>query len=93
MKAVMNGAIIAESDNTIIIENNHYFPPDSIKQEFLKESVRRSTCPWKGEAHYYDVVVNGKESKDSAWTYPEPKDAAKEIAGHVAFWRRVEIVE
>ena len=93
MKAIMNDTVIAESDKTIVIENNHYFPPDSIKREFLQESDHRSTCPWKGEAYYYDVVVGGDESKDSAWSYPQPKDAAKEIAGYMAFWKRVEIIE
>lgn len=91
MKAIMNGQIIAESADTIIIENNHYFPPDSIKWEFLRESTHRSTCPWKGEAHYYDVAVEGKESKNAAWSYPHPKEAAKEITGYVAFWKRVEV--
>jgi uncharacterized protein (DUF427 family) len=91
MKAIMNGTIIAESDKTVVIENNYYFPPDSIKREFLQESDHRSTCPWKGEAHYYDVIVDDKESKNSAWTYPEPKDAAKEITGYVAFWKRVKV--
>ena len=93
MKAIMNGTIIAESGVTIVIENSHYFPPDSIKREFLRESTHRSTCPWKGEAHYYDVVVEGKESKNAAWYYPQPKEAAKEIAGYVAFWKRVEVTD
>lgn len=93
MKAIMNGTAIAESDKTIIIENNYYFPPDSIKREFLRESDHRSTCPWKGEAYYYDVVVAGKESKNAAWSYPQPKDAAKQIAGYIAFWKRVEIID
>ena len=93
MKAIMNGTIIAESGETIVIENSHYFPPDSIKREFLRESTHRSTCPWKGEAHYYDVVVEGKESKNAAWYYPQPKEAAKEIAGYVAFWKRVQVTD
>jgi len=93
MKAIMNSTVIAESDKTIVIENNHYFPPDSIKREFLRESPHRSTCPWKGEAYYYDVIVDGKESKSAAWSYPNPKDAAKEITGYVAFWKRVEIID
>ena len=91
MEAIMNGKVIAESDATIVIENNHYFPPDSIHREYLKESSHRSTCPWKGEAHYYDVIVDGAESKNAAWSYPQPKDAAKEIAGYVAFWKRVKV--
>lgn len=93
MKAIMNGTVIAESSETIVIENNHYFPPDSIKREFLRESTHRSTCPWKGEAHYYDVAVEGKESKNAAWYYPQPKEAAKEIAGYVAFWKRVQVTD
>ena len=93
MKAIMNGTTIAESGETIVIENSHYFPPDSIKREFLRESTHRSTCPWKGEAHYYDVVVEGKESRNAAWYYPQPKEAAKEIAGYVAFWKRVQVTD
>ena len=93
MKAIMNGTVIAESSETIVIENNYYFPPDSIKREFLRESTHRSTCPWKGEAHYYDVIVEGKESKNAAWYYPQPKEAAKEIAGYVAFWKRVQVTD
>jgi uncharacterized protein (DUF427 family) len=93
MKAIMNGTVIAASDDTIVIEDNHYFPPNSINRAFLRESAHRSTCPWKGEAHYYDVVVDGSESKNAAWTYPRPSDAAKEITGYVAFWKRVEVTE
>jgi len=93
MKAIMNETTIAESSDTIVIENSHYFPPDSIKREFLRESTHRSTCPWKGEAHYYDVIVEGKESKNAAWYYPNPKEAAKEIAGYVAFWKRVQVTD
>ena len=93
MKAIMNGVVIAESDKTIVVENNHYFPPNSIKHEFLQQSEHRSTCPWKGEAHYYDVIVDGVESKKAAWSYPDPKEAAKEILGYVAFWKRVEVTD
>ncbi|MFC2078507.1 DUF427 domain-containing protein [Candidatus Bipolaricaulota bacterium] len=93
MKASMNGKIIADSNETIVIENNHYFPPNSIKREYLRESTHQSTCPWKGEAHYYDVVVEGKKSRNAAWYYPQPKEAAKEITGYVAFWKRVELTE
>jgi uncharacterized protein (DUF427 family) len=89
----MNGTIIAESNETIVIENNHYFPPASVRQDFLRKSEHTSTCPWKGEAHYYDVVVGDAESKNAAWTYPKPKDAAKEITDYVAFWKRVEVKE
>jgi len=93
MRAIMNETTIAESSDTIVIEDNHYFPPNSIKREFLRESTHRSTCPWKGEAHYYDVVVDGKESRNAAWYYPSPKEAAKEIAGYVAFWKRVQVTD
>jgi uncharacterized protein (DUF427 family) len=93
MKAIMNGTVIAESSDTIVIEDNHYFPPHSVKREFLRESDHRSTCPWKGEAHYYDVIVDGAESKSAAWSYPQPKDAAKEITGYVAFWKRVKVTD
>ncbi len=93
MKAMLSDTIIAESDATIVIENNHYFPPDSVKQEYLRESDHRSTCPWKGEAYYYDVVVDGQVAKNAAWYYPHPKDAAKEITGYVAFWKQVKVTE
>jgi uncharacterized protein (DUF427 family) len=91
MKAVMNGATIAESDNTVVVERNHYFPMDSVRQEFLVANAHRTTCPWKGEAHYYDVVVDGARSKNAAWSYPQPMEAAKEITGHVAFWKDVHV--
>ena len=91
MKAMFNNTVIAESDRTILIEGNHYFPPDSVHREYLRESSHRSTCPWKGEAHYYDVIVNDESVSNAAWSYPQPKDAAKEITGHVAFWKRVQV--
>jgi uncharacterized protein (DUF427 family) len=93
MRAIWNGHVIAESDQTVVVENNHYFPPDSVRTEFLRESRHRSTCPWKGEAHYYHIVVGGNENKNAAWTYPEPKEAAEHIKNHVAFWKGVEVVE
>ena len=93
MKALWNGQVVAESDATIVIEGNHYFPPDTIKREFFSESDLTSTCHWKGEANYYSLTVGGEEKKDAAWYYPEPKDAAKEIKGYVAFWGGVEVVE
>lgn len=93
MKAMMSGIVIAESDKPIVIENNHYFPPDSINRESLSKNGHQSTCPWKGEAHYYNVTVEGKESKSAAGSYPKPKDAATEITGYVAFWKRVEIID
>ena len=91
-KAKWNGVVIAETDNYEIVENNIYFPPESIKKEYFKESDTHSVCPWKGTASYYTIVVNGKLNKDAAWYYPEAKDAAaKNIEGYVAFWRGVEI--
>jgi len=93
MKAVWNGHVIAESDRTVVVENNHYFPPESVQTERLRESGRRSTCPWKGEAHYFDVVVDEDENKDAAWSYPAPKEAAEHIKDHVAFWKGVEVIE
>ncbi|UCD60464.1 MAG: DUF427 domain-containing protein [Flavobacteriaceae bacterium] len=93
MKAIWNNAIVAESDNTIVVENNHYFPAESIKKEYFKASTTHSTCPWKGVASYYTLEVNGKENKDAAWFYPEISELAKQIKGFVAFWKGVEIVE
>ena len=91
MKATWNGAVLAESDKTIVIEGNHYFPPDTINQEYFQNSSTHTTCPWKGEASYYDVLVDGQVNKDAAWYYPEPKPAADEIKGRVAFWRGVKV--
>jgi uncharacterized protein (DUF427 family) len=91
MKATWNGQIIAESNNTIVIENNHYFPSPDIKKEFFKSSTMHSTCPWKGAASYYSLEVDGQQNKDAAWYYPEPKDAAKEIKNYVAFWKGVKV--
>ena len=93
MKAVWNEKVIAESDDTKVVEGNHYFPPDSIKKECFKESSTHSTCPWKGEASYYSIEIDGKTNEDAAWYYPAPKDAAAEIKDHVAFWKGVEVVE
>jgi uncharacterized protein (DUF427 family) len=91
MKATWNEATLAESDRTVVVEGNHYFPPDSIKNEFFKSSETHTTCPWKGQASYYDIVVGGKVNKDAAWYYPEPSDAAKQIKGHLAFWKGVQV--
>ena len=91
MKAIWNNEVIAESEATIIIENNHYFPQEAIKSAFFKPSQTTSTCPWKGEAHYYNLQVNGKENKDAAWYYPEPKKEALQIKNYVAFWKGVKI--
>ncbi len=91
MKAVWNGEVIAESDETIVVEGNHYFPPDSVQRTFLSDSSMTSTCPWKGDARYLNLTVKGQENRDAAWYYPEPKEAARNIAGYVAFWKGVEV--
>jgi uncharacterized protein (DUF427 family) len=91
MKAVWNGEVLAESDATVIVEGNHYFPPASLKRQFFKDSTTTTVCSWKGTASYYDVEVNGKVNKDAAWLYPVPKSAAANIAGHVAFWKGIEV--
>ena len=93
MKAIWNNQVIAESNDTRIIENNHYFPADSVKKEFLNPSDTHSTCPWKGKASYYTIEVGGKTNADAAWYYPEPKEAAKEIKNYVAFWKGVTVSE
>ena len=93
MKAIWKDQILAESDETVIVENNHYFPASSLSMDFFVPSDTTSHCPWKGEASYYSIVVNGEENNDAAWYYPEPKEAANEIKDHVAFWRGVEVVE
>ena len=90
-KATWNGAVLAESDRCEVVEGNQYFPPDAVDHTRLRESSTHTTCPWKGVASYYDVVVDGKVNRDAAWYYPEPKEAARRIAGHVAFWRGVTI--
>lgn len=91
MKAIWNNTVLAESDDTIIIEGNHYFPADSINKEYFKSSDYNTVCPWKGTASYYTIEVGDKENKNAAWFYPEPKDAAKEIKNYVAFWNGVEV--
>jgi uncharacterized protein (DUF427 family) len=93
MKAIWNNQIIAESNDTIIVENNHYFPKESVKGEYLKTSATHTTCPWKGLASYYTLEVDDQQNKDAAWYYPEPKDAAKNIKDFVAFWKGVKITE
>lgn len=90
-KATWKGTVIAESDKTEIVDGNHYFPPDSIKTDHFKPSATESKCWWKGTAKYYTVVVDGEENADAAWYYPEPKDAAKNIKDHVAFWKGVTV--
>lgn len=91
VKAIWQGEIIAESKEFEIVEGNYYFPPDSIKKKFLRDSETHTICPWKGVASYYDVVVNGEVNKDAAWYYPEPKPAAKKIKDYVAFWKGISI--
>src|SRR5438309_997236 len=91
IRAMWNNAVLAESDKTVIVEGNHYFPPDSVRQEYLKPSSTHTACPWKGTASYYDIEVNGRVNKDAAWYYPSPLEAAKHIAMHIAFWKGVEV--
>lgn len=92
MKAVWRSTTLAESDQTIVIEGNHYFPPASIHREFFANSDKHTTCPWKGEASYYHIRVADQTLADAAWYYPEPKEAAKTIKAYVAFWRGVEVI-
>ncbi|ARU87910.1 DUF427 domain-containing protein [Pseudomonas sp. M30-35] len=89
MKATWNETVIAQSDATVVVEGNHYFPPDSIVSEYFKPSDYSTHCPWKGKAHYYSLEVKDKHNADAAWYYPEPKEAAANIQGHVAFWKDV----
>lgn len=91
MKATWNNELIAESDDTIVVENNHYFPKKSVNTDYIRASDTHTHCPWKGEASYYTLEVNGKENKDAAWYYPHPKEAAENIKDRVAFWKGVQI--
>jgi uncharacterized protein (DUF427 family) len=90
-KAIWENEVIAESDRTVEVEGNQYFPPDAIRSEFFHPSEQHTTCPWKGLASYYNVEVNGKSNPNAAWYYPEPKPAAKQIKGFVAFWKGVKV--
>ncbi len=90
-KAIWEGAVLAESNATVIVEGNHYFPPSAIRKDYFRPSEQTTVCPWKGTAHYYDVEVNGKRNPNAAWYYPEPRAAAREIKDHVAFWRGVKV--
>ena len=92
MKAIWNGAVLAQSDHTVVVEGNHYFPADSIDRRYFVESGKSTVCPWKGAASYYSVVVDGEKNKDAAWYYPQPSAAAEQIRGYVAFWRGVDVV-
>lgn len=91
MRATWNGVTLAESDDTVVVEGNHYFPPDSLVREHFTSSDATTICPWKGTASYYDVRAAGETNSEAAWFYPAPKDAAKEIKDRVAFWRGVEV--
>lgn len=93
MKAIWNNQIIAESDDTIVVEGNHYFPPNSVQMKYVVETTHHTSCPWKGVAAYYTLWVNGEENANAAWFYPEPKPEAEHITNYVAFWRGVEISE
>ena len=91
MKAVWEGTVIAESNSTVVVEGNHYFPPESVDKEYLQPSSTTTVCPWKGTASYYNVVVGETANRDAAWYYPNPKEAAAEIKDHVAFWRGIDV--
>jgi uncharacterized protein (DUF427 family) len=91
MKAIWNNTVIAESDNTVVVEGNHYFPLAAVKPECLAPSATTTVCGWKGTANYYTLSANGQTNPDAAWYYAEPKDAAKEIRGRVAFWKGVQV--
>lgn len=91
MKAIWNGVVVAESDATVVVEGNHYFPPASIRPEYFEDSGKHTVCGWKGEARYKSLVVEGQRNEDAAWYYPEPKPAAREIQDHYAFWRGVDV--
>jgi uncharacterized protein (DUF427 family) len=93
MKAIWKDTVVAESDETIIIESNHYFPRSSIISQYFSESSKTTHCPWKGDASYLSILIDGETNQDAAWYYPRPKEAAKEIEGMVAFWRGVEVTE
>ena len=91
MKATWNGKVIAESDDTVVVENNHYFPLESVDPDVLEDSAHTTYCPWKGTSSYYSLVVDGARNENAAWYYPDPKSAAAEIKGRVAFWKGVEV--
>jgi len=90
-RAIWNGVTLAESNRCEVVEGNQYFPPDSVNRQYFKESSTHTICPWKGQASYYTIVVDGKENKDAAWYYPDPKEAAKQIKDYIAFWRGVKV--
>lgn len=90
-RAIWNGMVIAESERCVIVEGNQYFPSDSVKREFLRDSSTHTVCGWKGTANYYDIIVKGETNRDAAWYYPDPKPAANNIKGHIAFWKGVKV--
>ena len=89
MKAIWNDTVLAETEDTVVVEGNHYFPAAAIHKEYFRETETHTSCPWKGQASYYDIVVDEKVNSGAAWYYPEPKEAANQIKGHVAFWKGV----
>jgi uncharacterized protein (DUF427 family) len=91
MKAIWNGVVIAESNDTVVVEGNHYFPADALKREYFRDSNHQTVCGWKGTASYYHIEVNGQRNENAAWYYPTPKEAARNIAGRVAFWKGVKV--
>jgi uncharacterized protein (DUF427 family) len=91
VKASWNGVVLAESDRTVVVEGNQYFPPDSVRSEFFRSSDTHTVCPWKGTASYHHLEVNGQRNSDAAWFYPDPKPAASQIKDHVAFWKGVRV--
>lgn len=91
MRAIWKDKVIAESDSTVVLEGNHYFPPDALKTEFFRPSRHHTTCPWKGTASYLDVVVGEATNPEAAWYYPDPKPSAQQIRGYIAFWHGVEV--
>ena len=93
MKAIWNQQLIAESDDTVVVEGNHYFLQDSVKREFLQDSATTTVCPWKGTANYYTLMVDGQSNPDAAWYYADPKPAADQVRGRIAFWKGVQISE
>ncbi|MFQ6613504.1 MAG: DUF427 domain-containing protein [Fidelibacterota bacterium] len=93
MKAIWNNKILAESHDTIVVEGNHYFPPESVNREFFRDSDSQTVCPWKGLASYDSLVVDGQENTDAAWTYRNPSAAAQNIKNYVAFWKGVQVKE
>ena len=93
MKAIWNDAVLAQSDETMIVESNHYFPMESVNKDYLRPSETHTVCPWKGTASYYTVQVGGDTNPDAAWYYPEPKPGAEQVGGRVAFWKGVQVVE